>query len=168
MNAVRMNNDWKRPIIFEGTQLPDATIAIDHLGMHDNLPGISERTSEWLWHFTICVGRNKTDDSEAVLLHATEALNLAKQHRDNLMQTVPKHFQRTFEPEVVDDWIDALETIVVIASNRKSCSWVAPLRPGDKNYGRPLAEVREEMLKRADLAFEFHNKRPWWKRLFSG
>lgn len=167
-NAVRMNIDWRRPIIFEGTELPDVTIAIDHLGMHDNLPGISEETSEWLWHFTVCVGRKKTDDSATVLLRATEALNLAKQHRDNLKQTVPKHFQGPLEPEVIDDWIAALETIVGIASTCESCSWEAPLRPGDKNYGRPLEEVREEMLKRADLGFERHNNRPWWKRLFSG
>jgi hypothetical protein len=59
--------DWRRPIVFEGIELPVTAIAIDHLGMYGNLPGISEAASEFLWRFTICVGRPHTIESEVII-----------------------------------------------------------------------------------------------------
>ena len=111
-----MGKNWQRPIVFEGIELPGVTIAIDHLGMYGNLPEISEPTSKWLWHFTVCVGCPNTADSQVIIQHASEALHLAEKFRDRLMQTVPKHFSGAFEPGIVDQWIGALRTITDVAS----------------------------------------------------
>jgi hypothetical protein len=145
---------WHRPIIFEGVELPGVAIAIDHLGLHGNLPEMSEGTGLWLWRFTICVGLRRTDASETILHHAQEALALATQFRDRLLQTVPLHYDGPFEPGVLDAWIAALERIIAIARSRRSCSWEAPLRPGDSGFGRSPEENMKELGERLDKAIK--------------
>jgi hypothetical protein len=164
---IEKKKDWRRPIIFEGVELPLSAIAIDHLGMYGNLPDMSEPTSEFLWRFTVCVGRPLTVESEVVIRHCSEALALAESSRERLIVTVPAHWDGPFDSSVVDEWISALRTILSIAATRPQCTWEAPLRPDDQNYGRPLAEVHSEMLGRMQKCFDRAQKRPWWKRLFS-
>lgn len=160
-------NEWRRPIIFEGVELPSSAIAIDHLGMYDNLPEMSEPTSEFLWRFTICVGRPRTVESAVIVRHCSEALALAESSHDRLMATVPAHWDGPFDPDVIDEWISTLRTVVSIAAKQSQCSWEAPLRLGEPNYGRPTAEVQTEMLAKMQKCFDAAQKRPWWKRLFS-
>ena len=162
-----MKRDWKRSIIFEGVELPGSAIAIDHLGMYGNLPGISEAASEWLWRLTICVGCPKTENSEVITLHASEALRLAEHFRNRLIQTVPEKFTEPFESQIIDEWINALRIIIEVASTRHQCTWESPLRPDDPNYGRPLVEVHSEMVAKMEKCFERANKKPWWKKLLS-
>lgn len=162
-----MDENWRRPILFEGVELPDVCIAIDHLGLHDNLPEMSEATSEWLWRFTVCVGRSRTAESAVILHHCSEALRLTEQFRSRLVTTVPEHFQGQFDPVVIDQWIGALKTIIEIASTRSECSWEAPLRPGDSQFGRSLSDVNNEMLAKMDKCFQHAQRKPWWKRLWS-
>ena len=164
---IEKKKDWRRPIVFEGVELPSSAIAIDHLGMYGNLPDMSEPTSEFLWRFTICVGRPLTVESEVVIRHCSEALALTENSKDRLILTVPAHWDGPFDSSVVDEWISTLRTIVGIAAKQSQCTWEAPLRPDEPNYGRPLAEVQSEMLGRMQKCFDRAHKRPWWKRLFS-
>ena len=145
-----MTGLWQRPILFEDFALPETAIAIDHLGMYDNLPEMSEATSEWLWRFTICVGRPRTDASENIHRHVSETLNLSCQFRERLLQTVPKHFDETFEPAVLDSWQQALQKIMEISASRSQCTWEVPLRPGDQHYGRSSAEIANKIQSRLD------------------
>jgi len=159
--------DWRRPIVFEGVELPVTAIAISHLGMYENLPGLSEATSEFLWRFTVCVGRPLTIESEVIRGHCSEALSLVEKHREQLAVRISKHWDGVFDPPIIDEWILVLQTMLDIAAKQPYCTWEAPLRPGDPNYGRSLAEVELEMFEKMQRCFDQANRRPWWKRLFS-
>ena len=121
-------SDWERTIFFEGVALPRTAIAIDHLAFYDNLPEMSEATAEWLWRFTICVGVSRSDTSENILLHVTESRDLLYMFRDRLLKSVPKHYDNTFKPSVLDSWLFALQTMVDVAQSHTHCSWVALTR----------------------------------------
>lgn len=122
---------WERSIIFEGVALPDTVISIDHLGMYDNLPEMSEETSLWLWRFTICVGMPRSDRSEIVLRHVSETLDLITRFRSRLLLTVPAQYQGLFTEDVLDSWAMALRTMLDIAAGQTQCTWEAPLEPGE-------------------------------------
>lgn len=147
----------ERPILFEGSALPGTAIAIDHLGMYDNLPEMSEATSDWLWHFTICVGRPRSDSSENILRHVSEARKLTCQYRARLLQTVPAHFDGIFDSEVLDSWVVALQVMEEMAASRPRCTWEAPLRPGDQYYGSNRTDIAADMLSRLDKAIDRAN-----------
>ena len=123
MTPANPRHPRARSISFEGTELPPTTIAIDHLG---KAPDISEAASRWLWRFTICVGVTKRDTSANVIRYATEALDVATRSRERLLQTIPAHFDGPFDAAVLDEWADALRTIIRIARDRHHCSWTAP------------------------------------------
>ena len=153
--------------MFEGVDLPQEAIAIDHLGMYDNLPGISEEASEWLWKFCVCVGRTRTDRSDVIRRHAIETLELIHRNRRELPERVAKHFDESFEASFIDRWVDTLEAIIEICGSRDECAWEAPLRPDEPNYGLPWEEVEAKMMKGLDKAIAKAQTKPWWRRLFS-
>jgi hypothetical protein len=155
--------DWRRPIVFEGIELPVTAMGIDHLGMYDNLPGLSEAASEFLWRFTVCVGRPQTSDSEIIVRYCSETLMLVEKHRDRLVLSVPKHWDGGFDPAIIDDWVVALKTMLDIAVRRSRCTWEAPLRPDEPNFGRPAAEVEAEMFAKMQACFDKTRRKPWWK-----
>lgn len=159
--------DWRRPIIFEGTELPVTAIAIDHLGMYDNLPGLSLAASEFLWRFTVCVGRPQTIASEVIIRHCSETLTLVEKYRDQLAVSVPKHWDGVFDPLIIDEWVMVLQRMLRIAAKQRQCTWEAPLRPDEPNYGKPFAQVEAEMFEKMQKRFDNAHRKPWWKRLFS-
>lgn len=142
--------DWERPIIFEGFTLPDTIIAIDHLGMYDNLPEMSEETSVWLWRFTICVGMPRSERSEIILRHTSETRDLINRFRERLLRTVPAQYQGTFTEAILDSWVVALQTIMNIAADRVECTWESPLVPGEPGYDQSPAERLAELASRLD------------------
>ncbi len=158
-----IKKDWRRPIVFEGTQLPLTAIAIDHLGMYDNLPGLSDAASEFLWIFTICVGRPRTLESELIMRYCSETLALVEKHQDQLVLSVPKHWNGEFDSRIIDEWMVVLQTMLRIASTRYQCTWEAPLRPDEPNYGRPFAEVEAQMFENMQKCFDKAQKKPWWR-----
>lgn len=159
--------DWRRPIIFEGVELPPEAIAIDHLGMYDNLPGISAEASEWLWQFCICVGRPRTEQSDIIRRHAIETLELVNRNRSELPARVARQFDESFEDSIIETWIESLETMIEIGATTNECTWEAPLQPGEPNYGRPWEDIEAEMMSGLDKAIAKAQRKPWWKRLFS-
>jgi hypothetical protein len=154
-----MPADWERTIIFEGVDLPGCAIAIDHLGRSDNLPEMSEATSQWLWRFTICVGRPRSCDSKTICNHVGEALELTERFRERLVETVARHYDDTFTPKVIYDWLLTLRTILRIASSREECNWIAPLCPGEPNYGLAWPEIARDLADRLDKAMNPKHKR---------
>lgn len=156
-------------IVFEGVTLPKAALLLDHLGMYDNLPTISEETSEWCWRFTICIGRTRTDASENVVAYASELLNGCRSSKHRLMENFAKHFTGQTEPQFFDEWIWTLEKITEIARSRDSCSWEAPLIPGDHNYGKTWSETSTEALERLERNVEHSTgqKRRFWQQMLN-
>ena len=115
--------DWAFTIIFEGIQLPRLACAIDHLGMHNNLPGLSEQASEWLWRFTICKDKTTTGPSQEIIKTTNEVLNLMSFHQESLLRTVPKHFDGPFHETELEQWYSTLRMINQIAATKDECSW---------------------------------------------
>lgn len=142
--------EWHRPIVFEGVELPGVAIAIDHLGMYGNLPGLPENTSDWLWRFTICVGVNKAASSEEIIQHASCTLELAEKHREDLLHSVPKQYGSEFDSDVLDAWLWTLRELITIAQTRTTCQWSSPTRPGDRNYGKSSEDVKNDLLRVLD------------------
>ena len=116
---------WMVPIFFEGIELSPISIAIDQLGMHHNLPQISEEASKWLWRFTICRGVNKNDQGETVFKHVSETLFLTKKTREDLLVRVPHTFDGDFTETHLDMWINDLETILEACKDKEMCCWTA-------------------------------------------
>jgi hypothetical protein len=129
-----MGSHWERAILFEGIALPGTAIAIDHLGMYDNLPEMSEATALWLWDFTICVGRKRTDSSDNILRHVRETRDLLAKFRERLLVSVPQHYDSSFSSATLDSWMTALQTVEAIAKSRSQCSWEAAVRKGDLGF----------------------------------
>jgi hypothetical protein len=97
--------------------------AIDHLGKE---PGVSEETSLWLWQFTICAGRARTDDSERIVRCASEVLQLAVTSPERLLAVIAPRFAGPFGARVLDEWVLTLRTIIDIARRHPTCSWTSP------------------------------------------
>lgn len=125
-----MPADWERPIFFEGVELHGVMIAVDHLGLYDNLPEMSEETSIWLWRFTICVGVIREDSSASVVNAVSETLELIQRFRGRLLKTLPDHYPG-FQEEVLEAWRQSLEQILCLAEERAHCKWQSPLLPTD-------------------------------------
>ncbi len=138
-----MTADFHR-IIFEGTELPNSAIHLDHLGMYNNLPGVSEAASEWIWRFVICVGKPCRDTSANVIRHSTELLDLAIEHRAHLLENFPKKFTGIFTEKVYQELIASLMTMIERARRRTECHWTAPLLTTNTNYGRSWDEISKE------------------------
>ena len=154
-------------IVFEGVSLPKAALLLDHLGMYDNLPGVSEETSEWCWRFTICVGRIRSDSSGNIIHRATELLDLCRRCEHHLCGNFAKHFMGEAEPQFYDEWIRTLETMIKIARDRDMCEWIAPLLPGDRHYGKTWSEISAGTLERIEgnVARSHGEKQQFWKRI---
>ena len=153
-----MAEEWERAIQFEDVTLPGSAMAIDHLGMYGNLPELSEASSKWLWHLTICVGTPKFSDSETIIRHATETLELVEKHRPRLLRSIPERYAGTFSGRVLDEWRLALQLMIDAASSRQYCMWIAPLRPDEPNYGRPWQELIAEMRQNMEKSFASTNR----------
>lgn len=117
--------EWMTPIIFEGVELSPISIVIDHLGMYDNLPDLSEETAKWLWQFTICRGAKKTDSAENIIKHINEALSLVDSGRDHLFKNVPKRFDGSFSDVHLNLWINDLTNILDACKDKSTCTWTA-------------------------------------------
>ena len=115
--------DWRRSIRFENVVLSPISIAIDHLGMHNNLPGISEQSSRWLWSFTICRGRKKSDSSRNILAVTGEVLGLIEQNKHSLVASAQPHFDGFFTTRELEMWTADLKAIDRIARTRDECTW---------------------------------------------
>ena len=115
--------EWAIPIRFEGVDLSPISIVIDHLGMYGNLPGISEEASLWLWQFTICRGRQRTDSAETIEKIVTEILTLVKHNRKHVLDSVPKHFDGSFTEEHLNFWIADLEMMLSLCKGKSKCAW---------------------------------------------
>ncbi len=116
---------WMTSIVFEGEELSPISIAIDHLGMYGNLPGLSEEISEWLWKFTICRGVNKEDKSVNINLNVIELLSMIKIHRHHLLENVPLHFDGEFLNIHLDMWINDWNINLGKRKTRRVCKGTA-------------------------------------------
>lgn len=157
-SASQDHSNWQRPIIFEGNQLPGASISLDRFASTEFLPGIAEETALWFWRFTICVGRLRSAPSEEICSHVDRVIDLSLQRDDKLRTFAADHVDKCFDRSVLDDWLASLGTIRRIAGGCDDCSWIAPLRPGDKNYGKSYGEVAKNISK--GLAAMAKNLRP--------
>ena len=115
--------EWAIPIRFERVELSPLAIVIDHLGLHENLPGLSEEASLWLWRFTICRGRYRTDSTENILKVTKEVMDLITKNRLRLLESVPKRFDGPFTHEHLDLWISDLENIQNLCQGKQECTW---------------------------------------------
>jgi len=156
-NVMDIEHFQGHRIIFEGHELPKAALHLDHLGMYGNLPGISDETSEWLWRFPICLGHTREDSSDRVIRYASETLQLCLQHKDHLLANFAAHFAGKLEPVFYDDWVWCLNHMISIAKDRPQCHWVAPLIPGDENYGRSKVDNLSVMAAKIEHAIEKTN-----------
>ncbi len=116
---------WMAPIIFEGIELSPISIAIDQLGMRENLPEISEDASKWLWKFTICRGVKNTDLSVNIKKHVEETLLLVNSRREHLLKCVPKQFDGDFTDYHLNLWTSDLKIILEVCENKTRCTWTA-------------------------------------------
>jgi len=117
--------EWMTSIIFEGVELSPISIAIDHLGMHGNLPRLSEESSKWLWRFTICRGVKNEESSERIKRHIGEVISLAKVHKNHLLKNVPLRFDGNFTEIHLKMWMNDLETILSLSEDKTVCHWTA-------------------------------------------
>ncbi len=117
--------EWMTPIIFEGIELSPISIAIDHLGMYDNLPELSDECSEWLWRFTTCHGLMMKEPAEKVRQMAVEALSQVQNNKDHLVNNVPRLFDGEFTETHLNMWVDDLEKILSLTRDRDTCHWTA-------------------------------------------
>ena len=117
------SKEWAIPIRFESVELSPLAIVIDHLGMHENLPGLSEEASLWLWRFTICRGRYRTDSTENILKVTKEVMQLITENRLHLLESMPKRFDGPFTHEHLDLWISDLENIRNLCQGKEECTW---------------------------------------------
>lgn len=114
-----------KPIIFEGIDLSPISIALDHLGMYENLPDLPEETSKWLWHFCICRGVTNKEEGKVVQKNISLILSQVITHREHLLENVPIHFDGEFNETHLNMWIKDLETIIKACENKAECSWTA-------------------------------------------
>ncbi len=114
--------EWERPIFFEGIELPGSAIEIDVLGMYGHLPEMSEEASLWLWHFTICVGVEKSDESAKIIPLVREVLGLVTANRSRLLNRL-----KQTDGQTLDEWILTLNTILEVAGRQPYCTWTAPI-----------------------------------------
>ena len=115
--------DWAIPIRFEGVELSRLAVVIDHLGLYNNLPDISEEASLWLWRFTKCHGRRRYDTAENIQKMVKEVLQLVTDNRQKLLESVPDHFDGPFTNEHLDLWVKDLETILNLCQGNQECTW---------------------------------------------
>ena len=73
-----------------------------------------ENALRLLGAFTICVGVSRSDTSKNILRHVTESRDLLYMFHDRLLKSVPKHYDKTFNPSVLDAWLFALQTMVLL------------------------------------------------------
>jgi phenylpropionate dioxygenase-like ring-hydroxylating dioxygenase large terminal subunit len=117
--------EWMVPIIFEGVELSPISIVIDQLGMYGVLPGLSEETSKWLWHFTICHGVKNTDSTDNVIKHVKETLSILNAEHGHVLETVSKIFDGDFSEDFLDLWVCDLTNILNASKNKSTCTWTA-------------------------------------------
>lgn len=115
--------EWAVQILFEGVALSPLSIAIDHLGKHENLPKISEEASLWLWQFSVCRGRSRTDKSEKIQAIVSEVLQLINEDKQQLIKSIRRNFDGPFTEEHLDLWIQDLEAILRLSHGKEKCTW---------------------------------------------
>ena len=71
------------------------------------------------------------------------------------------------EPQFFGEWVWTLEKLIEIAQRRDTCSWEAPLIPGDHNYWKTWSEISTGMLERLErnVAQSAGEKRQFWQRV---
>ena len=114
--------EWMTPNIFEGIELSQISIVLDHLGMFENLPDLPDETAKWLWQFTICRGVEKTDSAKNIVKHIEKTLSFVITRRDHLLENVPKRFDGNFSESHLNLWIDDLNIILAACENKSKCT----------------------------------------------
>ena len=112
-------------IVFEGELLPHPLCYVDVCALYDYIPDFPEDTADWLWTFTTCLERRRTDHSQIINKHATAALEAITRNQrcleDNLIKTGRSKEQIDAD---IDAWQSGLATIVRHAKAKDACSWI--------------------------------------------
>ena len=163
-HRLEQNNSlFAHRIYFEGVEMPNGARVIEHLGLYNNLPEISQETTDWLWRFTICVGRTRVDSSTTIIRACRETLSLLQLHRAHLKVHFPKHFSGEPLPGFFDEWVWSLEHMETVAKGREMCEWTAPLIPSDPHYGQSSEKIRDEYEKGMAILLQKARPRKWWR-----
>lgn len=109
-----------RAILFEDTILPKYAHLIDVMTNRLELP---EETKSWFFHFSVCVGIQKTDQSDAVILHSERALDAFQKISIKTRGSLQKQFSDDDFTSVLEDWRNTLITMVRIAQSKEACTW---------------------------------------------
>jgi hypothetical protein len=113
------------PIIFEGTELPLAMCYVDVAALYDYIPNFPEETSEWLWRFTICLDREREDQSKVIQQHVSRTLELIAQHRETLYKRMVAKGRDTDQTKRdIKDWEQGLAAVLTISKNTTPCKWI--------------------------------------------
>lgn len=105
---------------FEGHVLPGFTLLIDVAA--NEL--VEDPVAVWFFRFTVCVGASRTEDSATIILNCETLLHAIEREKQRLFALVQSRLAEYEAEQVIRDWVEALTTIIALASTRPQCTWI--------------------------------------------
>jgi hypothetical protein len=104
-------------IRFAGELLPNWAQLLD---LASSLCPVSEEVRHWFFRFTFGSG---VDDARTVVERCSLLRAKIQENRDTIMAELHQNFDATQPAQIIQAWIYALDTIILEAQSKKTCSW---------------------------------------------
>ena len=118
-----MNEYGHTAILFEGERLPEEVMGVSIIECVTK--GLPESVADWLWRLPICVGIKKSCPSHLVIKNCSFASDFVLDHKDEVVRGISTRFPKYEAEAVFGKWLQAMDTMRLIAEIRDECHWIA-------------------------------------------
>jgi len=141
--------DWPYTTYFEDTILPGHALTLDVATKYDLHSEYDEAEDNFFFGFTTCVGKVKSDDAINLLIHSTNLLAKLLKHEEAVIRNRQENYPE--EPpeasfDVFNQWVEALEKIIMHSENKQYCFWVSGYEADHENLieAKRLASLEKD------------------------
>ena len=112
-------------IVFEGSLLPQYAYNIDLASnLLDNVP---EGTKSWFFHFTVCAGVNKEEQTPHVIEHSRVLLCAITQSAFSLKRSLCEKYGNSTAETMLASWQVTLKEMIRLSENKRQVHWTGEL-----------------------------------------